>query len=313
MLLLVTNACIQRVVVNSSTSRWRSATSGLPQGTITVQHPSVTQTVGSNAPSASLATTPSCVVQSTCLREGMPSRGTLRGGPVRTSWSSTCPSAGTCMWIGAIPSINTGWRMMGLRAALPRRSWGTGGWTWANNVHLQPRKPIASWAAPREPRPAVKGSDSAPPLHSGENAPRVLRPALEPSAQERHGPVGVGPEEATKMLRGLEHLSCKERLRELGLFSLEKRRLQGELIAAFHYLKRAYKKDGDKLFSKACCDRTRGNGFKLQEGRFRLDIRKKFSTMRVVKHWKRLPREVVDDPSLETFKARLDGALSNLI
>ncbi|KFR17526.1 hypothetical protein N306_01502, partial [Opisthocomus hoazin] len=55
------------------------------------------------------------------------------------------------------------------------------------------------------------------------------------------------------------------------------------------------------------------NGFKLREGRFRLDIRKKFFTMRVVKHWNRLPREVVKAPSLETFKARLNGALSNLV
>ncbi|KFQ28634.1 hypothetical protein N332_12162, partial [Mesitornis unicolor] len=55
------------------------------------------------------------------------------------------------------------------------------------------------------------------------------------------------------------------------------------------------------------------NGFKLKEGRFRLDIRKKFLTVRVVRHWHRLPREVVDAPSLEEFKARLDRALGNLV
>jgi len=100
---------------------------------------------------------------------------------------------------------------------------------------------------------------------------------------------------ATKMIRGTEHLSCEDRLRELGLFSLEKRRLQGDLIASFQYLKGTYRKDGDNLFSKACC------------------IRKKFFTMRVMKHWHRLPREVVDASSLETFKIRLNRALSNLI
>ncbi|KAK4823169.1 hypothetical protein QYF61_027073 [Mycteria americana] len=118
---------------------------------------------------------------------------------------------------------------------------------------------------------------------------------------------------ATKMIRRLEHLSYEDRLRELGLFSLEKRRLQGDLIAAFQYLKGAYKKAGEGLLTRACSDRTRGNGFKLKEGRIRLEIRKKFFIMRVVRQWNSLAREAVDAPSLEVFKARLDGALSNLL
>ena len=115
------------------------------------------------------------------------------------------------------------------------------------------------------------------------------------------------------MTRGLEHLPYEDRLRELGLFSLEKRRLQGDLIAAFQYLKGAYGKDGEGLFIRECSNRTRGNSFKLKEGRFRLDIRKKLFTVRVTRHRNRFPREVVDATSLEVFKTRLDGALSNLV
>ena len=76
------------------------------------------------------------------------------------------------------------------------------------------------------------------------------------------------------MIRGPEHLFYEDSLRELGLFSPEKRRLQGNLIAAFKYLKGTNKKYGERLFVRGCSDSTRGNGFKLnelKEGRFRLD------------------------------------------
>jgi len=97
------------------------------------------------------------------------------------------------------------------------------------------------------------------------------------------------------------------------LFSLEKRRLRGDLTAAFQYLKGACQKAGEGHFTGGCCNRTRDNGFRQKEDRFRLDTRKKFFAMRVVRHRNSLPREVVAAPSLEAFKARFDGALHNLV
>jgi len=89
---------------------------------------------------------------------------------------------------------------------------------------------------------------------------------------------------ATKIIQGIEHVPYVDRLWAMGLFSLEKGMLQGDLRAAFRYLKGGYEKEEDRLLSKVCCDRTRGSSFKLKEGRFRLDITKKFSTVRVVRH-----------------------------
>jgi len=67
------------------------------------------------------------------------------------------------------------------------------------------------------------------------------------------------------------------------------------------------------MFTRVDSDRTRGDGFKLRQGSFRLDTRRKFFTQRVVAHWNRLPQEGVDAPSLEAFKARLDVALGSLV
>lgn len=107
------------------------------------------------------------------------------------------------------------------------------------------------------------------------------------------------------MISGMEHPSYKERLRKIGLFSLEKTRVRGDLTVAFQYMQGTCKKVGERQNTRACSDRTKRNDFKLADSRFRLGINKKLFPVRLGRHWYRLPREFLDAPSLEAFKARL--------
>ena len=96
------------------------------------------------------------------------------------------------------------------------------------------------------------------------------------------------------------------------MFSLGKRRPQKALQVTFQYLQGVYRNNGDRLSIRECSDRTKGNGFKLKQDGFGLDIRKKFFTWRVTEHWNKLPTEAVESFSLEIFKTHLGAFLCDL-
>ncbi|KAJ7426600.1 hypothetical protein WISP_14508 [Willisornis vidua] len=111
------------------------------------------------------------------------------------------------------------------------------------------------------------------------------------------------------MVKGLEGKLYEEQLRALGLFSLEKRRLREELTEVHNILMRGRGGAGTDLFSVVTSDRT----LKLCQGRFGLDIRKRFFTQRVAGHWNRLPRKVIAAPSLTELKKHLDDTLRHMV
>ena len=108
-------------------------------------------------------------------------------------------------------------------------------------------------------------------------------------------------------------MSYAEKLRILSLSSLERRRLREDLIALYSFLRKRSGEGGDELSSLVSTDSMHGNGSKLHQGRFRLEIRNYLFTERVVKHWNRLPREVVDASSQSVFKRHVGNAFNNML
>jgi len=144
-----------------------------------------------------------------------------------------------------------------MNIALPKKPRGTGGCQAGHVSTVYPCSPESQLYLglhQKKHGQQVEGGDPAPLLCTGEASPGVLCPDVVPSVKERYRPVGVGPEKGHKKDPQTEHLSYEDRLRDLGLFSLEKRQLRGDLIAAFQYLKGSYRKEGDRLFSRVYGD-----------------------------------------------------------
>ncbi|CAM4429601.1 unnamed protein product [Caretta caretta] len=118
---------------------------------------------------------------------------------------------------------------------------------------------------------------------------------------------------ATRMIQGMENLSYERRLKELGLFSLTKRRLRGDMIALYKYIRGINTGEGEELFKLSTNVDTRTNGYKLATRKFRLEIRQRFLTIRGVKFWNSLPRESVGAKDLSGFKIKLNEFMEEMV
>lgn len=162
------------------------------------------------------------------------------------------------------------------------------------------RRPLAHWAASARAESVGCSKWFFPSIRTGETTSRA-HSVGPPSTRQT---ITYCSKSSRGSARGLRASStwCMRGgwLRELGLFSLQKRRLKGHLLAVYSCLLGECIEDGSRLFLEVYDEKTKGNRHKLQHGKFWLNTRTHFSTMRVVKHWNSLSREVLKSPSSKT-------------